>query len=500
MAIRPQCEQLEPRHCLSAVAFVESVVAVHDVDVVHGLDFEQPLLTTADLDGDGDDDILAGLVDISPALRVVVAWYENEGGGQFGAQQVITTLTEDMWSLSAADLDGDGDVDLLSDLAEGVIVWFENTDGRGHFGDQQIIRTLPEPERRRIPPFESHAVDFDEDGDMDVLSIADFSNSCHQRPSERNCTSTHGQNIVLYQNAGDGQFGDRQVITFVPTDPELSVGIQDVRLADLDDDEDLDLLIANRTGDVIWYQNIGEGGFVEAQVLSDYFDPGYDEPNQIRAADLDRDGDLDILSAYNHPNETADLRWYENIDGRGLFSDKRPIADAYWCCAPNQPSWNALPGDFDGDGDLDVLSTLEGLGGWPTHLVWHENIDGAGTFDPRIVTRIWSLANRATDLDEDGRLDIIAVSPDKIVWYENRLIGDSNDDEIFDFEDLVAVFQAGKYNDDATFDEGDWNQDGRFDSGDLVLAFQAGHYVAGAMPLEAEIAAAIDAIFDDDAD
>ena len=44
--------------------------------------------------------------------------------------------------------------------------------------------------------------------------------------------------------------------------------------------------------------------------------------------------------------------------------------------------------------------------------------------------------------------------------------------------------------------EGDWNQDGDFDSGDLVSAFQEGHYVAAAKPLPAEIAAAVDGLFD----
>ena len=93
---------------------------------------------------------------------------------------------------------------------------------------------------------------------------------------------------------------------------------------------------------------------------------------------------------------------------------------------------------------------------------------------------------------------------DKIAWYEQRVIGDSNDDGIFDSSDLVAVFQAGKYedgiDDNATFDEGDWDLNGDFDSSDLVAAFRSGHYVARATPRASLVAAAIDSIVATDDD
>ena len=76
----------------------------------------------------------------------------------------------------------------------------------------------------------------------------------------------------------------------------------------------------------------------------------------------------------------------------------------------------------------------------------------------------------------------------------SRLLGDSNDDRIFNSSDLVAVFQAGKY-EDATFGEGDWNQDGGFTTADLVFVFQAGHYVAAATPPKGQIASAVDWLF-----
>ncbi|MEZ6119376.1 MAG: hypothetical protein R3C28_22805 [Pirellulaceae bacterium] len=63
--------------------------------------------------------------------------------------------------------------------------------------------------------------------------------------------------------------------------------------------------------------------------------------------------------------------------------------------------------------------------------------------------------------------------------------GDSNRDGRFDSADLVAVFQAGEYEDaiagNSEWAEGDWNGDGDFNTADLVFAFQAGTYQATAV-------------------
>ncbi len=60
------------------------------------------------------------------------------------------------------------------------------------------------------------------------------------------------------------------------------------------------------------------------------------------------------------------------------------------------------------------------------------------------------------------------------------VIGDSNNDGLFNSDDMVVVFQAGEYEDEipgnSTWEEGDWNGDGDFNSDDMVYAFQAGIY------------------------
>jgi len=115
----------------------------------------------ADLDGDGDLDVLS-----SSYYDDEIAWYENTGNGTFGSQQIISTLADGAYSVYAADLDGDGDLDVLSASAtDDEIAWYENT-GSGTFGSQQIISTLANGARS------VYAADLDGDGDLDVLSAS----------------------------------------------------------------------------------------------------------------------------------------------------------------------------------------------------------------------------------------------------------------------------------------------------------------------------------------
>ncbi len=118
-----------------------------------------------------------------------------------------------------------------------------------------------------------------------------------------------------------------------------------------------------------------------------------------------------------------------------------------------------LTGDFNGNGILDAgdLDTLTGqIAANSNDLQFDLDANGRINFDDR---RVW-------------------VSDIKNTWF-----GDSNLDGEFNSGDLVAVFQAGEYEDNellnSTWSTGDWNGDGDFTSGDLVVAFQDGGYEQG---------------------
>lgn len=118
----------------------------------------------------------------------------------------------------------------------------------------------------------------------------------------------------------------------------------------------------------------------------------------------------------------------------------------------------ALAGDFNGDGvltdsDIDALSAA---------------IRGNST-------------DAEFDLNSDGAVD----KADRSVWVidlRSTYFGDSNLDGLFSTQDMVVVFQAGKYelDVDAGWADGDWTGDGRFATDDLVAAFQDGGYEQGA--------------------
>jgi hypothetical protein len=123
----------------------------------------------ADLDNDGDTDVLS-------VSDTEIAWYRNDGSGSFSyrndgigsfsSQLVISTEASAAQSVYAADLDNDGDMDVLSaSLSDNKIAWYRN-DGSGSFSSQLVIST-----EASIAVF-VYAADLDNDGDMDVLSAS----------------------------------------------------------------------------------------------------------------------------------------------------------------------------------------------------------------------------------------------------------------------------------------------------------------------------------------
>ena len=90
-------------------------------------------------------------------------WYENDGGGAFAAQRVIAKgRTQN--SAYPADLDGDGDVDVLASGTWEGVAWYEN-DGGGTFSASKLIE-------EHLHPDTAFGEDLDGDGDADVVVAA----------------------------------------------------------------------------------------------------------------------------------------------------------------------------------------------------------------------------------------------------------------------------------------------------------------------------------------
>ena len=412
----------------------------------------------ADLDRDGDLDVLSASRDDNK-----IAWYENtDGNGAFGSQQIISTATDGPTSVFAIDIDTDGDLDVLSTSAnDNKIAWYENINGNGAFGSQQIISTAADG------PTSVYAADLDKDGDLDLLSssgndnkIAWYQNNIiHSGDiifSNQKIISTEAEGawfvyaadldkdadldvlsasqndskIAWYENTdGAGSFGPQQILS------DTVFAATSVYAADLDRDADNDVLSASLFDDKIaWYENTdGAGSFGSQQVINTP-DPDNDPLNatngdanyafSVYAADIDKDGDLDVLSASRDDDKIA---WYENTDGAGSFGSQQVINTPDPDSDPNNGTNGDANGalfvyaaDIDNDGDVDVLSAS-----FHDHkIAWYENTDGAGSFGSQQVistTAMGATAVYAADIDKDGDLDVLSASStdSKIAWYEN---------------------------------------------------------------------------------
>jgi hypothetical protein len=342
---------------------------------------------TADLDDDGDMDVLSASFDDDK-----IAWYENDGIGNFGIQQIISVAADGASSVYASDLDGDGDMDVLSASSEdNKIAWYEN-DGIGNFGIQQIISVAADGASS------VYASDLDGDGDMDVLRASYYG-------------------IVWHENDGMGNFGAQTITSaYIATS---------VYASDLDGDGDLDVLLASANDNKIaWCENDGIGNFGAQQIIS----TNANDAQSVYASDLDGDGDIDVLSA---SSEDSKIAWYEN-DGIGNFSTQQIITTA---AAAAQ---SVYTGDLDGDGDMDVLSASNN----DSKIAWYKN-NGIGNFTAQPIitnTAYGAQSVHASDLDGDGDIDVLSASEqdNKIAQYENNGMGNFGAQQIINTAIYVA--------------------------------------------------------------
>lgn len=344
-------------------------------------------LSPADIDNDGDIDLV-----IAYEWDDKITWHENDGLGTFSDEKAISNQANGVNNVGVSDLDGDGMQDVFASYGDfNRLVWFKNENGLGDFSEELYVALgINQPET-------VNAQDMDNDGDKDIVFTARGSNASNP-------------NVFWAENLdGLGSFGEEEVISNAFSDPKFSV------VADMDNDGNQDIVVAGGFAGVSkigYFKNVdGTGDFENIKLITKPYLAGVSE---VHLVDINGDGNLDLLTG---ASGTGFVSWQENLDGLGNFSAPNVIA-AYESTAIKTSVFAA---DFDGDADLDVAY----LSSNDRYLFWAENLDGLGNFGTPNVIDISSSTSIgdfliSTDIDNDDDNDILVIrSNDAIVWYDN---------------------------------------------------------------------------------
>jgi len=319
-------------------------------------------IQTADIDNDGDYDLIT-----ADEGGYGYSVFLNDGGGIFGPPTGYN-IGEQVLRLHCGDLDNDGDIDLASanSLSSSTIAVMLNN-GDGAFA---TATTYPVASNARGIA----GADIDNDGDIDLVSANETANS-----------------ISILPNNGDGSFGTASSHP-VGSSPEM------ICPADIDNDGDLDLMVADRlSNDIAILTNQGGGSFSGAMYVAVGTQPRY-----IAAHDFNADTYNDLAVSNAMSNTVSILL----NDGSGGYSSQATYAIGdgpinLWCS------------DYDGDGDIDIAACNNDDG---TIAILSNNGNGAfadavafpGTGRPHGIA--------GADFDGDGDIDLATAD-----WSSNTM-------------------------------------------------------------------------------
>ncbi|MBX2992093.1 MAG: VCBS repeat-containing protein [Bacteroidetes bacterium] len=343
--------------------------------------------------------------------RIVVV--QPNPGGTFGNFTEVTPLDslfvtnqdEDFWVITTApaDFDGDGDMDIAvlgwyviyNQSVEDRLILLRN-DGLGTEGRWAFTHISVPLGNLTAGSSDLAWGDVDGDGDQDLV------------------VGTDGQTVIFRNDAGTLVLTDTELPPYWEYNDQADFDLRSITLADYDNDGDLDLLIpsvfeAGRYRTALMRNDgpNGTGGWIFTETDSVFAPTTH---AQSMWADFDGDLDLDLLLVNIAPlTDYGFIRRYRN-DGNGVFVAEDVLGPL--TIEHGEAQW----GDYDADGDLDILvaGNLKEVGGTYTARALRIYRNTNDTYDsldviPCIPCEGWFDMTAATwaDYDNDGDMDIL---------------------------------------------------------------------------------------------
>ncbi len=339
------------------------------------------------------------------------ALYRNQGDGTFKDVTAQAGVGDQGFGFgcSAADYDGDGDLDLLV-LNYGPNVFYRNN-GDGTFTDVSKASGLDNPLWSLSAPW----FDYDGDGDLDVYVTnylaydAGKFKSYYAADGYPGPLSYSGQPDALYRNNGDGTFTDVTTATAVmrPNGRGMSASV-----ADLNNDGRLDIYVANDAMENFYFEAGPDGRFIDRGLETGLaFGEGGQGVSSMgpTIGDINNDGRLDIY--------VPDMGYGCLLVNQGEFFDDLTARTNLAVVCGQYTGWGGVLFDYDNDGWLDVFVA----NGNAHHEFTQEDVlmrnTGEGAFADVAKESGDYFANKyvgrgATfgDYDNDGDLDLLVVN------------------------------------------------------------------------------------------
>jgi len=338
-------------------------------------------------------------------------------------------------SIYVEDIDNDGDWDILGAVLEqSDIVWWRN-DGGSPFSWTKFVIDGSSAQAISV-----YAADLDDDGDQDAIAAASAGDEVAWYKNNGGDPITWTKYVIrsnydfaheVYAHDLDMD-GDMDVLGASSFDNLISwwrndggdpinwteqtisstcYGAKSLRVADLDEDGDNDVVGAGiYDNDVSWWRNDGGDPIQWVEHIIDY---NFTGAHRVQIIDIDDDDDEDILAVAYLGHEIA---WYRNDSGTPLTWTKQTITTGFVNACIAQAA------DLDGDGDLDVAGSAQ----TSNEVAWWRNDGGSPIvwtkfFIADTFERAWPLY--VCDLDDDGDEDVLSGSSwagiHEVRWWEN---------------------------------------------------------------------------------